>query len=226
MNIFKVSLVSFIEKYKIWPVKDRILKSSLDLFWRYGIKSVTMDDVAKELGISKRTIYQHFKDKNEIVKVVIKHSLERESCDFNELEQRSINPIDEIIQISKHMRVSLSNMNPAVLYDLKKYHPQAWVLFNDFKYNMVLQSVRDNLLRGQKEGLFRKGLDVEVLARLRIEQIEMAFDPVLFPFGEFNMVEVQIEFLNHFVRGILTSAGFNYYNTVEKTASENHTHEK
>ncbi len=185
-----------------------------------------MDDIAKEMGISKRTIYQHFKDKNEIVKAIIKHRLEKESCDFHELEEKAINPIDEIILISIHLRVSLANMNPAVLYDLKKYYPQAWELFNNFKRSMVLQSVRDNLSRGQSEGLFRKDIDIEALARLRMEQIEMAFDPVLFPVAQFNMIEVQIQFLNHFVRGILTPEGLNYYNTVEKTAIENNTHEK
>ncbi|WP_025765152.1 TetR/AcrR family transcriptional regulator [Dyadobacter tibetensis] len=207
-------------------MKERIVKSSLSLFWRYGIKSVTMDDIAKELGISKRTIYQHFKDKNEIVETVISEELCKQTCEFEELEAKAVNPIDEMVHISAHIRESLCNMNPALLYDLKKYHPEGFQLFSQFKQSMVLQSVKDNLLKGQEEGFYRRDINVEILSRLRVEQIEMAFDPTIFPFGQYTMVDVQLQFLNHFVRGILTPKGFNYYNIVEKTAIEPNTHEK
>ncbi|PWJ54747.1 AcrR family transcriptional regulator [Dyadobacter jejuensis] len=198
----------------------------MNLFWRYGIKSVTMDDIAKDLGISKRTIYQHFKDKNEIVEKVIKSKLNDEECQMQELEENSLNPIDEIVNISTHIRESLGSMNPSVLFDLKKYHPEGWALFREFKKSMVIQSVRDNLIKGQQAGLFRLDIDVEVLSRLRIEQIEMAFDPSIFAFGQFDIVEVQIQFLDHFVRGILSPEGFNYYNQLPSTATQSNTHEK
>jgi len=225
LNLFKVSKVSLLKYYNL-DVKDRIIKEAFNLFWRYGIKSVTMDDIARELGISKRTIYQHFPDKNAIVTEVIQSELSSQTCQFDEIEETISNPVDQMIQLSAHMRLMMANINPALLFDLKKYHPEGWQLFTDYKHQYVMQSVRDNLNNGIELGLYREDLDIEVLARLRIEQIEMAFDPSLFPFEQFNMVHVQIQFINHFLRGILTPEGFNYYNTLEKTAIESNTHEK
>ncbi len=185
-----------------------------------------MDDIAKELGISKRTIYQHFPDKNAIVTVVIQNELGSQTCEFDAIEETVSNPVDQIIQLSAHMRLMMANINPALLFDLKKYHPEGWQLFTNYKHQYVIQSVRDNLKNGIALGLYRDDIDIEVLSRLRIEQIEMAFDPTLFPFNQFDMVHVQIQFINHFLRGILTPEGFNYYNTLEKTAIESNTHEK
>jgi TetR/AcrR family transcriptional regulator, cholesterol catabolism regulator len=207
-------------------VKDRIITEAFNLFWRYGIKSVTMDDIARELGISKRTIYQHFPDKNAIVTMVISRELNSQTCQFDEIEETNSNPVDQMIQLSAHMRLMLSSMNPSLMFDLRKYHPEAWKLFTDYKKQYVIQSVRDNLVLGIELGLYRDDIDIEVLSRLRIEQIEMAFDPALFPFGEFEMIHVQLQFINHFLRGILTPKGFTYYNTLEKTAIESNTHEK
>jgi TetR/AcrR family transcriptional regulator, cholesterol catabolism regulator len=206
-------------------VKDRIIKEAFNLFWRYGIKSVTMDDIARELGISKRTIYQHFPDKNAIVSMVIRNELNSQTCQVDEIEETISNPVDQMIQLSVHMRLMMANINPTLLFDLKKYHPEAWQLFTDYKHQYIIQSVRDNLGNGMKMGLYRSDIDIEVLSRLRIEQIEMAFDPTLFPFNQFDMIHVQIQFLNHFLRGILTQEGFNYYNSLEKTAIESNTHE-
>jgi AcrR family transcriptional regulator len=207
-------------------VKERIIKEALNLFWRYGIKSVTMDDIAKELGISKRTIYQHFPDKNAIVNLAIQNELGSQTCNFDAIEEKVANPVDQMIQLSAHMREMMANINPTLFFDLKKYHPDGWQLFTDYKHQYVIQSVRDNLKSGIEMGLYRNDIDIEVLARLRIEQIEMAFDPTLFPFNQFEMVHVQLQFINHFLRGILTPEGFNYYNTLEKSAIESNTHEK
>ncbi|WP_414617802.1 TetR/AcrR family transcriptional regulator [Dyadobacter sp. 32] len=225
MNLLKVSKVSLLKYYHL-RVRDRIIKEAFNLFWRYGIKSVTMDEIARELGISKRTIYQHFPDKNAIVSEVIQNELNTQTCQFDEIEEAASNPVDQIIQLSAQMRVMLSTINPTLFFDLKKYHPDGWQLFTDYKNQYLLQNVRDNLNAGIGLGLYRDDLDIEVLARLRIEQIEMAFDPTLFPFGQFDMIHVQIQFINHFLRGILTPKGFNYYNNLEKTAIESNTHEK
>lgn len=207
-------------------MKERIIKEASKLFWRYGIKSVTMDDIARELGISKRTIYQHFPDKNAIVVEVIQNELGSQTCEFDAIEEAVSNPVDQMIQLSAHMRIMMANINPALLFDLKKYHPEGWQLFTEYKHQYVMQNVRENLKMGIEMGLYRDDIDIEVLSRLRIEQIEMAFDPTLFPFSQFDMVHVQIQFINHFLRGILTPEGFNYYNTLEKSAIESNTHEK
>jgi AcrR family transcriptional regulator len=185
-----------------------------------------MDDIARELGISKRTIYQHFPDKNAIVEVVIQNELNVQTCNFDEIEETVSNPIDQMIQFSVQMRQILASINPTLLFDLKKYHQEGWKLFTDYKNKYIIQSVRDNLKKGIEMGLYRDDIDVEILSKLRIEQIEMAFDPTLFPFGKFDIGHVQIQFLTHFLRGILTPKGYIYYNNLEKSVIESNIHEK
>lgn len=194
---------------------------AVDLFWRYGVKSVTMEDIAKELGISKKTIYQHFVDKDAIVKEVIEQELDCEKNDIDRLESEARDPIEEVIMASDYMRATLATMSPVLLHDLKKYHPKAWSLFQKHKHDYIIHNISDNLLKGMEQGLYRNDIDVDVLARLRIEQIEMAFDNAIFPHQKFSMMDIQIQFMNHFLRGILTEKGFKLYNTyIDKSVIE------
>ncbi|MHA4737689.1 TetR/AcrR family transcriptional regulator [Dyadobacter sp. MSC1_007] len=208
-------------------MKERIIKSALNLFWRYGIKSVTMDDIAKDLGISKRTIYQHYSDKEAILALVIQEEIKTQKCEMDELDKQTDNPIEQMMFASTQMRDTLSNMSPTLLYDLKKYYPNAWELFQNFKHEYIIKSIRDNLVKGIELGLYRPDIDVEVLSLLRVEQIVMAFDPTIFPARKFNMMDTQMQFLLHFMRGVLSDKGFEYYNTIkDKSAIELNTHEK
>ena len=202
-------------------MKERILKAAVDLFWRYGVKSVTMDDIAKELGISKKTIYQQFNDKDAIVKEVVEQELACEKVDMNRLETEASDPIEEVMRTSDYIRASFATVSPVLLNDLKKYHPKAWNLFQKHKHEHIIQSISGNLERGMKIGYYRRDIDVGVLARMRVEQIEMAFDPAIFPPQKFAIIEVHTQLIHHFLRGILTDQGFALYNQyAEKSATE------
>lgn len=208
-------------------MKERILQSALNLFWRYGIKSVTMDDIARELGISKRTIYQHFSDKEAILAQVIEEEIKSQKCELQKLDEKAANPIEQIIYASGQMRDTLANMNPTLLYDLKKYYPKAWNLFQSYKQEHLIKNIRDNLSEGIRLGFYRPDIDVEIFSLLRIEQTVMAFDQTIFPLKNFNMMHIQMQFLLHFLRGILSEKGFEYYNTIkDKSAIEINIHEK
>jgi AcrR family transcriptional regulator len=208
-------------------VKERIVKSALNLFWRYGIKSVTMDDIAKELGISKRTIYQHYSDKEAILKMVIQEELSSQQCEMEQLDEITDNPIEQMIQATDQMRTAMAHMNPALLYDLKKYYPESWGLFQAYKHEFILKGIRDNMLHGISLGFYRSDIDVDVLSLLRIGEFEIAFDPSIFPPDKFHMMRVQMQFVHHFLRGIMTEKGFEYYNTIkDKSVIEFNTHEK
>ncbi|WP_439558452.1 TetR/AcrR family transcriptional regulator [Dyadobacter sp.] len=208
-------------------MKDRIIKSALNLFWRYGIKSVTMDDIARDLGISKRTIYQHYSDKEAILALVIQEELNSQQCELEKLDERAENPIEQLIYSSVQMRETMANMNPTFLYDLKKYYPDAWALFQTYKHEYIIKSLRDNLLKGIELGLYRPEIDVDILALLRVEQVVMGFDPTIFPPRKFDMIHIQMQFLLHFLRGVLSEKGFEFYNTIkDKSALEINIHEK
>ncbi|PSL29251.1 TetR family transcriptional regulator [Dyadobacter jiangsuensis] len=215
------------ENFKFVAVKERIIKSALNLFWRYGIRSVTMDDIARDLGISKRTIYQHYSDKEAILALVIQEEIRTQKCEMEKLEELAENPIEEAMYATVQMQETLADMNPTLLYDLKKYYPNAWELFQNYKHEFIIKNMRENLLKGIEMGLYRPDIDVEVLSLLRVEQIVLAFDPTVYPAKKFNIMHVQTQFLGHFLRGILSEKGFEYYNTIkDKPATELNIHEK
>lgn len=173
----------------------------------YGIRSITMDDLSKELSISKKTIYQHFKDKDEIVYLTTRMALEHEQKSLNEIQQRSKNSIDELILITRFMREHIIKINPSVLFDIKKYYRSAWQLYLTFKEDVFTDAVRASLKRGIAEGYFRSALDVDILAVLRLEMIQLTFDDNVFPRVKYDFREVQMQIFDHFIHGILTPKG-------------------
>lgn len=209
-------------------MKDRIVKAALNLFWRYGVKSVTMDDIAKDLGISKRTIYQHYPDKEAILKVVIQEELSSQQCEMEILGEQTDNPIEQMLRGTDKMRVAMANMNPTLLYDIRKYYPESWVLFQAYKHQVLIKGTRDNLIAGKDEGWYRSDIDVEVLALLSIQEFEIAFDPTIFPPDKFHMIHVHIQFVHHFLRGIMSEKGFTFYNQIQQKLITEfiNTHEK
>lgn len=192
--------------------KAKIIAKSDELFQLYGVKSVTMDEIARELGISKKTIYQYFKDKDELVCESTLYILECDRKEFDEIQAQAGNSIEELFLISKCLRRNFENLNPSILFDLKRYHPKAWDIFIDFKESFFKQTVRQTLQRGINEEYFRGEIDVEILTVLRLEQVQMSFDPRIFPRNKFDFKEVQMQFFDHFVNGILTDKGRTYYN--------------
>lgn len=170
-----------------------------------------MDEIARELGISKKTIYQYFKDKDEVVTEATRYLLDCDRKEFEEIQEQSGNSIEELFLISKCLRKNFENLNPSILFDLKRYHPKAWDLFIEVKENFFKETVRKSLRQGINEGFFRPEIDVEILTVLRLEQVQMSFDPRIFSRSEFDFREVQMQFFDHFVNGIFTDKGRSYY---------------
>ncbi len=189
-------------------VKDRILKGAEELFMQYGFRSISMDDIAKHLSISKKTIYQFFEDKDEIVYLVAKGHFEKEeqTCNMDVFESAE-NPLDELMRVSKFIKTNAVNINPAIIFDLQKYHPRAWEIFKEFKQGFILKHILRNLNKGIEEGLYRKDIDVDILARLRLEEIQLGFDTSIFPPARFTLYDTQHQLLEHFIRGIVTERG-------------------
>ncbi|HEY8400515.1 MAG TPA: TetR/AcrR family transcriptional regulator [Cytophagaceae bacterium] len=200
--------------------KFRILKGAEELVLRYGVRSITMDDIARHLAISKKTIYQFFKDKNEMVCEVVKHYLKENQECFQLILGQSQDPIDEVLKLSEHVKVSFQNMNPGVLFEIKKYHPAAYKLFQDYKEECIYSQLLQNLKYGIEKGLYRKEMNVEVIAKLRIEEIVMAFDPFVFPHERYNLQEVQLQLIDHYLYGICTLKGHKLINKYKQIREE------
>lgn len=192
--------------------KERILSATHELFMKYGIRSISMDDIAKHLSISKKTIYQFYKDKGALVHELMKVKLKEDEKEFKALEKESENVIEEFLNIMKHVSKVISQANPNVFYDIQKYHPNTWKLFQDFKENCILKMMEETLARGIKQGLIRQDIHVKILSRMRMEQIEMGFNPVVFPPSKFKILDVQLSMIDHFLYGICTLKGHKLIN--------------
>lgn len=198
----------------------RIIESATELFYRFGIKSITMDDVAKHLAMSKKTLYQHFRDKNEMVWKCCHQDLMTRDCVFKEIADQAADPIGELMHLMKHMEGMFNMINPNLFYDLQKYYPEVWKMFREFKETNMLQMIESNFRNGIELGLYRKDINIHIMARLRIEEVEFGFNPEIFPPDKYNFTSVQISLFDHFMHGITTLKGHRLINKYKQIIEE------
>lgn len=187
--------------------KERILHKAHELFHRYGIRSVSMDEIATQMGMSKKTLYQHFADKDTLVDEVFATLLQHKRQECVSLQQESENAVHEEFIGFDNMSEMLSNMHPSLLYDLEKYHPEVFTKFRSFMGDFVYRLVRTNLERGIAEGLYRPDIDVDVLARFRVATITISSHPDTFPNRKPNLAYVEEQLLDLFLHGVVTAKG-------------------
>jgi len=180
------------------------------VFMRYGLKSVTMDDIAKELKISKKTLYKYVKDKNELILIIMNGQCEMEKMVMAEACDKAENAIEELMIFSETLGQKLQQMNPSVHYDLEKYYPEAWTTFIDHKEDFILGCVQKNIERGIKEGIYRDNVNPEIISKLYIQKIDCVFDPAVFPVGKFTFYQVHLELMRYHIRGIANEKGMEY----------------
>ncbi len=187
---------------------DRILNKASELFVRYGIRSITMDEIALQLGISKKTIYQFYADKNELVEAVIMQILElnRDCC--NKDRAGASNAIQEVFLAMEMVQEMFENMNPSVLFDLEKYHPRAFEKFSEYKNKFLFGVIRDNIERGMREELYRDDLNVAVMSALRLETLMLPFSLNITAKLKCTFTELQIQVIEHFLFGIASLKGY------------------
>lgn len=188
--------------------KERIQKKAQELFRRYGVKSVTMDEIATQLGVSKKTIYQYFSDKDELVLEVantVIHSTEQ-GCNNNCIE--SADAIEELFYAMEFGQQMFQQINPAMLFDLEKYHPHAYKNFLKYKNDYMLKVIEKNLQRGIKEELYRPEINVDIISRYRLETMLMPLQQEVFPSNKYKVQEVHYAIMEHFLFGIASEKGY------------------
>lgn len=192
-------------------IREKIQKGAEDLFMRYGVRSISMDDIARHLSVSKKTLYQHFADKEDIVTLTCQAHLDRSVKDFKVIRETSGNAIEELTKLSVCLKRNMQDMNPSLLFDLQKYHPKAWSVWLNHKNKFIRESVVRNLKQGIEEGFFRPEIDPEVIAAVRLELVQVAFNEEIFPRERYRLPEVQMQIFDHFVFGLLTDKGRKLY---------------
>jgi len=174
---------------------------------RYGIKSITMDEIATSLGISKKTIYQFFTDKDDLVFAVIEQETSKNEMECVQFRDDAENAVHEIFLAVEDLDELLRYTNPLVLYDLEKYHPRAFRRIKEFKYQFLHDATIENLRRGIEEGLYRGDIQRDIVAKSRIEAAFLVFNPDLFPHSRYSMSEVNFELAKLFLYGVCTDKG-------------------
>ena len=192
-------------------VMTKVVSVAEDLFMRLGVRSITMDEVSRTLSMSKKTLYQYFENKDELVSAVMIAHIEREEKAIKRVHESSQNAIEEIHGLAEIMRKNLGQLNPSTLFDIQRFHLHAWEKFLNFKDKCIQGHTEDNIIRGVKEGYYRSEIDANILARLRVEQVSLMFKPTVFSSTDFDFKQVQLEVLDHFIHGLLTNKGRRLY---------------
>ena len=188
-------------------MRQRILDYCEQTFLRYGIRSVSMDAIAVGLGISKKTIYQYFTDKEEIIKALMDKRHECDQKKLQEINTLAKDPIEKFFLAFKYFNNELASINPALLYDLKKYHPDVWQTFCTRKENDPAHMIEDVLMKGMEQGLIRKDVNMKVMSRYMIRMIDMMADGISFPASQFKLTEIHSQIMMHFIYGVATIEG-------------------
>jgi AcrR family transcriptional regulator len=202
-------------------IKDRIQEKATELFMRYGIRSVSMDDIATQLGISKKTIYQSYADKDELVDAVMEANIFKTQKDCGLCSQQSTNAIEEIFLTMEMIQEQFRHMNPMIVYDLQKFHIRAFQKFTAHKNEFLISIIRNNIEKGIQEGLYRKDLNADVLSKFRLESMMIAFNMDLFPPTKYNLADVTQIIIEHFLFGLATLEGYQLILKYQKERSKN-----
>jgi AcrR family transcriptional regulator len=188
-------------------VKENILLSAEMLFLKYGFKSITMDDVARELGISKKTLYQYFVDKNDLVNQCVDHYLLFINNMCNKLTHvPNKDAVSVMIDIAESVNAMLTQLNTSSLFDLKKYYKPIWDKLESERYTCIHQSVKENLEQGIKKGLYRKDLNKFIVIDIYIYLTGMLTNPETYS-QNVNQSNIYIELVKYHLRSICTPKG-------------------
>ena len=188
-------------------VKERILLKSHELFNRYGIRSVSMDDIAGQLGMSKKTLYQYYTDKDELVTAVFSVVMDHNRMECRSNKETADNAIHEVFMAFDMVQEMFSNMNISVLHDMEKYHPACYKKYLEYKNGFMYQMIRSNIERGMKEEVYRSDIDVDIMTRYRIYSIMLSFNTQVFPNNRSHVVYIEQQLLEHFLNGLATPKG-------------------
>jgi AcrR family transcriptional regulator len=178
-----------------------------DLYFRFGIKSVTMDDVARELGISKKTLYTYFKDKSELVEAVVNLEIDLQQERIDAIINKNLDAITEMFEIHKMMNQYIRQYSHVIQYDLKKYYPATYSRILQVKRERTYEGMKQNMEKGIAEGVFRKEVNAQLIAKVNLIRIEGSIETCLFTDDELTSLDVFNQLFEYHIRGIATRKG-------------------
>jgi len=193
-------------------MKEVVIKKATDLFLKYGFKSVTMDELAFSLGVSKKTLYIHFSCKNEIVESSAFYFFEKIKKELMEIRKKSTNPIQEFYSVKFSIMRYLSDSKDSPHYQLQKYYPKIYEKLKSLEYEKFSDQVKQNLIEGINSGLFRKKINIEFLTRLYLAGMSNLRDITIFNPHKFAISSLMENYLEYHLRAIVTEEGLQLLN--------------
>lgn len=206
--------------------KERILVKAEELFMQYGIRSVSMDDIANHLGMSKKTLYQYFSDKDELVDEVVDGHIKEIQGDCLDCRRSAQDAIHEIFITMEQIVEEFSNMNPLLLHDLEKFHYKAYRRFRDHKDKFLAQIIRENIEWGIRDELYRPDINIDVICKYRLESMMIPFNVAVFPPGKYNLATTSEIIIEHFTYGLATIKGHKLIQKYNEQLQKKQKHEE
>jgi AcrR family transcriptional regulator len=205
--MFKVSCV-----YLHPPLEEstKILAGATNLFMRIGIKSVSMDDIARDIGVSKKTIYKHYSDKKDLVLKVIEADHQQEMQECARCCDTGKNAVQKMIDISRYISNQHKDINPTVIYDLQKYYPEAWNRVQLYQTEFIQCFIGQNIEEGKNEVLYRSDLDIYTTAFMYGTLIRGMMEQLAFKENTYNFKTLHLQMVSYHLYGICTTAGRTY----------------
>jgi|AntAceMinimDraft_15_1070371.scaffolds.fasta_scaffold11223_2 AcrR family transcriptional regulator len=191
----------------------QIVKQVLELYKKYGIKSVTMDDVSTHMAISKKTLYKYVSDKSDLVNKVVNYDMEKRGVAFKNIFSKPMNAIEELLEVNKLITEFVVNYNCSMEYDLQKYYPEIFMKIKKVKRENMFSAIINNLKKGKKEGLYRKNLNEEIITKLHVFRIENRVESDQFSPDEIASPEFINEVFSYHIRGIVNKTGLELFET-------------
>lgn len=188
---------------------DKIVNTAEMLFMKYGTKSVSMDDLASDLAISKKTLYQHIDNKSALIKRVVISYVEKEQALITDIEDRSTDALEEMMNIAHHVRFVLKNMQMTFVFELRKYHKDSWLIFEKSHMKFIQKNIQRNIIRGKEEGLYRPEVNADVISKIYVRKMLSFSDEELFPAKEYPREALFKDFFEYHIYGIASPLGLN-----------------
>ena len=197
-------------------MKTKIVEKATDMFLNFGFKSITMDDISAEMGISKKTIYQHYKNKSDLIETCAYHLFDIIAHGIEEIRMQKMDPIEEIYEIKSFAMKHLKDEKSSPQYQLQKYYPRIYNNLKEKQYELIREFVSENLKKGITKGYFRKNINIDMISKFYFNGMIELKNTEIFPPQDYSMPLLMETYLEYHVRAIATLRGIEKLNQIVK----------